>query len=145
MTDPFWSKVDVGLCWEWTASLLTGGYGQYRSRCAHRVAWELLVGPIPPGMELDHLCRNRRCVNPDHLEPVTHLVNVQRGARNGHERAKTHCPAGHPYAENEIRWASAPNARRCQICRRRTAREAQRRYQAKKKDRDIERTKGMEQ
>ena len=85
-------------CWEWTGSLTGAGYGKvltFRSvRVAHRVLYELLVGPVPDGRELDHLCRNRRCVRPDHLEPVTHLENVRRSAGNG---SKSGCPSGHPY------------------------------------------------
>lgn len=80
----FFNKVDVGLCWEWTASLnRKGGYGSFRVGgrlvSAHRWLWETLVGPIPAKHDLDHLCRNRRCVNPDHLEPVTRSVNLARG------------------------------------------------------------------
>lgn len=80
----FWSKVDVsGDCWEWTANIGIGGrYGAFKidnkNRPAHRIAYELVVGPIPDGLELDHLCRNTKCVRPDHLEPVTHLENMRR-------------------------------------------------------------------
>lgn len=70
-------------CWEWTGSLSGGGYGQFRvhgkQAQVHRFAYGLLVGPVPEGLELDHLCRNRRCVNPAHLEPVTRSINVARG------------------------------------------------------------------
>lgn len=85
----FWAKVDrSGDCWRWTGALARGGYGfavvgsrddPQRYRNAHRFAYELSVGPIPEGLELDHLCRNRRCVNPAHLEPVTHSENMRRG------------------------------------------------------------------
>lgn len=86
LTDRFWPKVDAsGDCWEWTAARNPEGYGRIgaggtgsRILHAHRVAWELLVGPIPVGYEVDHLCRNRGCVNPDHLEPVTKLENIRR-------------------------------------------------------------------
>lgn len=82
LEDRFWAKVDVrGPCWEWTASTRYG-YGQFmvgnRSMLAHRFAWQMLVGPIPDGLELDHLCRNPACVSPDHLEPVTHRENMRR-------------------------------------------------------------------
>jgi hypothetical protein len=70
----------VGECWEWLQNFNADGYGIYkRNHQAHRVVYELLVAPIPEGLEIDHLCRNRRCVNPAHLEPVTHLENIRRG------------------------------------------------------------------
>jgi hypothetical protein len=80
----FWAKVDAnGVCWEWLAGKLPTGYGSFRvngkSLYAHRFAWETLMGPIPAGLVLDHLCRNPSCVNPDHLEPVTDKVNINRG------------------------------------------------------------------
>jgi hypothetical protein len=83
----FWSKVDAsGDCWEWTGYTDQDGYGRVgvgrrvdqRTIPAHRYAWELMVGPIPEGLEIDHLCFNRPCVNPDHLEPVTHTENMRR-------------------------------------------------------------------
>lgn len=79
----FWSKVvPTGFCWEWHGSKSKKGYGQAtfagKNRQAHRVAYELLVGPIPEGLTLDHICRAHHCVNPDHLEPVTSAENVRR-------------------------------------------------------------------
>lgn len=80
----FWNHVDQDEsgCWLWTAATTPTGYGQFRfhdgSRAAHRLAYEQMVGPIPDGLELDHLCRVRNCVNPDHLEPVTHAENLRR-------------------------------------------------------------------
>lgn len=79
----FWAKVDAeGICWEWTSTVDGTGYGKIKiARVwvpAHRWAYETLVGPIPAGLELDHLCRIRRCVNPDHLEPVTTTENLRR-------------------------------------------------------------------
>ncbi len=100
----FWMSVDAtGPCWLWTGARTKAGYGNFRrskggpiSTC-HRYVWETLVGPLEPGIQLDHLCRVRHCVNPDHLEPVTNRVNVLRGmspsavtyrtgfCRNGHD------------------------------------------------------------
>lgn len=70
-------------CWNWTGSIARKtGYGMYhrKSKCVHRFYYERAKGLIPPGYEIDHLCRRRHCVNPDHLEAVTHTVNVRRGA-----------------------------------------------------------------
>ena len=84
----FWAKVEkTDHCWEWTGSLVTSGYGNFRSRgrtwVAHRYAYVRMVGEIPPGMGLDHICFNRRCVNPDHLRLATQKQNMEnlRGAR----------------------------------------------------------------
>ena len=70
-------------CWPWRGSMFTNGYGRFlldgREVVAHRVVYELMRGPLLPGFVLDHVCRNRRCVNPDHLEVVTNAVNVLRG------------------------------------------------------------------
>lgn len=121
----FWSKVlpvDGG-CWIWIAALSDGGYGYYgieQGRCAyaHRVAYSVLVGPIPPALDLDHLCRNRDCVNPDHLEPVTRQENTLRGLAGWHQASKTHCANGHPYDEKNTRWrADRWNSRDCRECK----------------------------
>lgn len=81
----WWEKVAITEgCWLWTASLDGNGYGRFhdgeRDTKAHRSGYEMLVGPVPDGLELDHLCRVRACVRPDHLEPVTHAENVRRAA-----------------------------------------------------------------
>jgi hypothetical protein len=88
-----------GECWVWTGPLKPDGYGRltrnHRAVYAHRYAYELWVGPIPSGLELDHLCLTKACVRPDHLEPVTKLENMQRSWKL---RARTtHCPRGHEY------------------------------------------------
>ena len=113
--------VDVrGICWEWVGSTDIGGYGQVvigdRRRQAHRVFYEILVGAIPEGLILGHLCRNRRCVFPDHLEPVTPIVNIRRGLTGNNQRLKTHCPRGHPY-EGENLTINKQGARVCRTCR----------------------------
>lgn len=105
-------------CWEWIAGKSQGGYGQIRidghQRGAHCVLYELLVGPIPEGKELDHLCRNRGCVRPSHLEPVTHAVNIARAPLAPGNR--THCPQGHPYVGSTT-YRSPEGYRSCRICR----------------------------
>ncbi|MFH8619155.1 HNH endonuclease signature motif containing protein [Streptomyces sp. NPDC017979] len=106
----FWSKVDVGLCWEWSAGLTPAGYGKFwqggKTRLAHRVSWELLVGEIPDGLPLDHLCRNICCVNPDHLEPVSTAENTARSSNRqalaAQKAAVTHCSNGHSYADHSV-------------------------------------------
>lgn len=117
----FWPKVDKAGpdgCWLWTASLDTKGYGKFydgeRIVTAYRWAWTNARGPVPEGLELDHLCRVRRCVNPDHLEPVTHAENRRRAR-------KTHCLRGH--ALDEANTYIRPNGYgACRECLRRHAR-----------------------
>lgn len=92
----FWSKVvKTEDCWEWTGAKTGAGYGHvllnYKNVYAHRLSYELLVGPIPEGLVIDHVCRNRGCINPEHLEPVTPRENVMRAPKHvvhGHERHK---------------------------------------------------------
>lgn len=107
-------------CWEWTAYIGQDGYGRIHAnglngRLAHRVAYELIEGPIPAGLQLDHLCRNRRCVNPAHLEPVTCGENLRRSplTRNG-RGTLTHCPNGHERtAENTYVYSGRRMCRPC--------------------------------
>lgn len=136
LPERFWRKVvagpvpthrpDLGPCWLWAASLRTGGYGQYAHngtmRRAHKVAYEVLVGPVPAGLDLDHLCRVRRCCNPGHVEPTTRSVNLLRGLgpRMAHERAVlvTHCPQGHEYTPENTHVSASDNGRDCRTCSR---------------------------
>jgi hypothetical protein len=112
-------------CWEWTGYLTPGGYGQAwvpgdHMRLTHRVTYTQLVGPIPAGLGLDHLCRNRRCCNPRHLEPVTNRVNTARGATIAAEHAaRTHCPEGHPLKGDNLEPSHlAVGGRKCRTCNR---------------------------
>lgn len=115
----FWEKVDLDErsgCWLWRASVDRGGYGQFywgnRLRGSHVVSYEVLVSEVPEGLLLDHLCRTRRCVNPGHLEPVTHAENIRRGESfNGN---KTHCPQQHPYSGANLRLKNGK--RECRLC-----------------------------
>ncbi|MEU3426621.1 HNH endonuclease [Streptomyces gardneri] len=122
-------------CWFWTGSGTRDGYGRItvgqRALAAHRFAYELFVGPIGEGLQVDHLChgwdatcaggitcRHRACVNPKHLEAVTPQVNNLRGLGPAAERAKrTHCPKGHPYDEANTIYLEPGMRRSCRICR----------------------------
>ena len=116
-------------CWNWTKYLTPDGYGKANAGggrhgvLAHRWAYETFVGPIPDGLTLDHLCRNRACCNPEHLDPVTMTVNIKRGSR----ATKTHCKHGHEFTpENTLR---KPNGtRKCRECKNAHARAARRRH-----------------
>jgi len=119
----FWARVDRGIdadCWEWTGTTRQNGYGcltrEGRNVRAHRVAYELERGPIPDGLVLDHLCRNRACCNPAHLEAVTQQVNILRGVGAGARNAqKTHCDRGHELSgDNLILSRSWRECRACQ-------------------------------
>lgn len=131
----FYSKVtevDSG-CWEWGGFVAQDGYGHFalttdRPVVAHRWAYEHLIAPIPEGLHLDHLCRNRSCVNPWHLEPVPGAVNIRRGVSFSADNArKTHCLRGHPF--DAANTYLTPDGRRmCRVCMR--ARE--RKYEAKR-------------
>ena len=135
-----WESVDAcGVCWEWNGSKQAGGYGQIsrghtETLLVHRLSWEILVGPIPDGLQLDHLCRNKTCVNPDHLEPVTFQENLRRGAPINAEllRRRTHCVHGHPLSGDNIRIRSNRGKRErvCKECARRRGRVYARRRRA---------------
>lgn len=135
----FWSKVKIcgpDECWPWIAGCLTVGYGSFRYQnkhhLAHRFAYELLVGPIPAGLTLDHLChawdascvrgngcRHRRCVNPEHLEAVSREENIRRAGRAGQaaiHAAQTHCHKGHSLQGENLKRGGRPGSRTCRQC-----------------------------
>lgn len=105
-------------CIEWTGRVDEKGYGRFyadgKHRKAHRYLYEKLVEPVPDGLELDHLCRNRCCVNLDHLEAVTHEQNMSRGAH----AMKQVCARGHPYEGDNIYYRPNGRGRACKECRR---------------------------
>lgn len=112
-------------CWVWS-KCTRRGYGALRSFrkfwSAHRASYEVFVGPIPHGLELDHLCRNRRCVNPQHLEPVSRAVNNARGSSpSALAMHKTHCVYGHEFSDSNTRHRGG--RRHCRACGRRRTRE----------------------
>jgi hypothetical protein len=120
-------------CWLWDGKPTAEGYGALVEdgwfHMAHRRVWERLVGPIPEGATLDHLCRVRLCVNPEHLEPVSHRTNVLRGVGpTAANAAKTHCKYGHPLSGDNLRITAG--RRVCRECERRAAREKMRRKYA---------------
>lgn len=140
----FWSKVALANpndCWNWTAGLFDG-YGEFRLNAtmvrAHRLAYEILIGPIPNALTIDHLCRNRKCVNPFHLEPVTHKENILRGESfTAINAAKTH-----PYSE-ENTYIQLPHkshrngGRVCRICSRNHKRKYYRQKQEAKERKEL--------
>lgn len=125
----FWQWVDGGAddeCWVWTAALNEAGYGiavvDGRTRLAHRVAYELMIGSIPCGLGLDHVkerCGHVACVNPAHLEPVTHTENMRRASKTGKRGPiqRETCREGHPYTDENV-YVDPKGRRSCKICRR---------------------------
>jgi hypothetical protein len=122
-----------GDCWRWGGFLNPAGYGVFRYNgdqlLAHRYAYEMAIGPIPAGLTLDHLCRNRWCVRPSHLLPMSSQENTRRGDVGKWARQKTHCPHGHGYTPENTRWYKGE--RSCLTCRRRQDRESQARRRAR--------------
>lgn len=118
-------------CWVWVASLSTSGYGHMtmgsrtdgtkRPHSAHRIGYELYIGAIPPGLVTDHLCRNRFCVNPWHLELVTPRENTVRAdwaaIVENRIASRTHCPRGHPFSGENL-YIRPDGARGCKACMR---------------------------
>ena len=132
LSESFWARVSPepnSGCWLWTGSWNSAGYGRVKlagrdNLRAHRITYTTLVGPVPPGLELDHLCRVRCCCNPAHLEPVTHRENLIRGIgpklTKESRAAITHCPYGHEYTvantRNAINSRSGYPNRLCRAC-----------------------------
>lgn len=118
----FWAKIDTdgpNGCWIWTGYVNPSGYGRgyyaKKARAVHRVTYEVMVGPIPDGLEIDHLCRVKVCCNPEHLEPVTRSVNQLRIP----ERQKDFCSKGHALTEDNLyKRADRPTWRICHTCQR---------------------------
>ena len=106
-------------CWNWTGALARGGYGAFEgdrgTTKSHRWAYAHYIGPIPDGLVIDHLCRNRKCCNPQHLEAVTQKENVKRGNSGKYQRnRKTHCKRGHELTvENTYTQQSGRTCRTC--------------------------------
>lgn len=116
--DRVWQHIRrIGGCWEWTGPVIrTSGYGQFKSTVAHRFVYELLVEPIPPKMQLDHLCRNRLCVFPPHLEVVTSRENTMRSSSWAAENARrTQCHRGHAF-DGANTYVDPRGHRRCREC-----------------------------
>lgn len=120
----FWAKVaepNSNGCREWLGRCNRNGYGQFyvngRMVSAYKWLWEQTNGPVPDGLELDHKCRNRACIEPSHLEPVTHQVNIRRGNTGGmgYNQRKTHCKRGHPFSGNNL-YLYPNGDRGCRAC-----------------------------
>ena len=114
--------IDPSGCVLWTGATNSGGYGtiwsEGRNRFVHRLMYEMFVGRIPDGLQLDHLCRVRHCASPAHLEPVTLRVNLLRGQTPAAvNAAKTHCPAGHEFDLLNTYW-NPQGSRECRACNR---------------------------
>jgi hypothetical protein len=109
-------------CWVYTGHRDADGYGKIwiagKTCRVHRVSYQLLIGPIPPGLQLDHLCRVRPCFNPAHLEPVTNEENSRRSGLN--QRPRTHCPRGDEYTE-ENTYRDRKGYGSCRTCRKRVS------------------------
>ncbi len=116
-------RPDLGPCWLWTGPLTKGGYGTFTVRGvrgnAHRMLYIEMVGPVPRHLDVDHLCRVRRCVNPAHMEPVTRSENLRRGrlgeVNRARANARTHCVNGHALTEDNT-YRPPGRGRACRTC-----------------------------
>jgi hypothetical protein len=122
LVERFWSRVSIDTgttCWNWIGKKDRADYGVFyisgdkRNARAHRFSYELHLGTIPEGLVLDHLCRNKRCVNPEHLEPVTQRENVRRGTKGYMRYERECCTYGHPFSETAVITA---RGRSCKVC-----------------------------
>lgn len=105
-------------CWLWRGATNAKGYGVCAmSDGAHRVAYEWMVGPIADGMEVDHLCRNKQCVNPHHLEPVTSSENVRRAKEHGPFALRRYCRRGHALTDKSSWVSPSRGSVMCRACR----------------------------
>lgn len=106
-------------CWNWVGVIEKKGYGRIKKTYAHRYVWELIKNKIPTGLVIDHLCRNKRCVNPNHLEPVTQKINNHRGIGITSLNAKkTHCSKGHSLTDENVKITIRSDGirRKCKVC-----------------------------
>ena len=140
LTDRFWDKVEFTTdCWEWKAGKDPKGYGlifnKGRHYGAHRISYQIHKGEIPDGLQIDHLCRNPSCVNPEHLEAVTQKENLMRGETGCHKNhfngKKLICKNGHSFSRDNVIYYK--NRRKCRECGRIRAREAYREMVIKNK------------
>lgn len=125
-----WRVIDDNGCWLWQGSIGTHGYGSYQGLYVHRVSYEHYVGPIPDGLQIDHLCKVTRCLNPEHLEPVTNRENIHRGDSPSILIVRTgRCAAGHEMTPENAYIRIDGHGRQCKTCNRLR----QRRYRAARK------------
>ena len=131
MTNPTWTHVkfwiqdkisiDVNNCWNWTANKTSAGYGKLWGDMAHRLSYQAYTGPIGKGLDIDHLCRNRGCVNPEHLEPVTRKENLSRGIGISLQKkaaaAKASCKNGHLLTSENTYIRPSDGIRQCRKCK----------------------------